>query len=89
MNREDIIALAMEAGFSTKLGAVWVDHWEVTRLIERFAALIAEREREECAAICDSYSEFCWSWWEAGADPLDQGASNAADGLAQRIRSRK
>ena len=46
-------------------------------------------EREACAAICDSYSEFRWSWWKTRADPLDQGAADAADELAQRIRSRK
>ena len=44
---------------------------------------------EACAKVCDDYSEFRWSWWKARGDLLDQGASDAADELAQRIRSRK
>jgi len=86
MTREDVIALANEAGtlFVTEQGvASATPEW-----LERFAALVVEREREDCAAICDKYSEFRWSWWKARADPLDQGASDAADELAQRIRSR-
>ena len=87
MNREDVIALAKEAGIST--GGHPMNPWSVyPSELERFAALVVEREREECAAICDKYSEFRWSWWKARADPLDQGASDAADELAQRIRSR-
>lgn len=81
MTREDVIALANEADLHAfGKGAI--------EAVERFAALVAEREREECATICDKYSEFRWSWWKARADPLDQGASDAADELAQRIRSR-
>ena len=86
MNRENVIALAYEAGnlFVTEQGvASATPEW-----LERFAALVAAAEREDCAAICDKYSEFRWSWWKARADPLDQGASDAADELAQRIRSR-
>ena len=86
MTRDDIIRMAQETGitFVTDFG----DASATPEWLERFAALVAAAEREECAAICDSYSEFRWSWWKARADPLDQGASDAADELAQRIRSR-
>ena len=56
--------------------------------MEHIVAVAVLREREDCAKICDNYSEFRWSWWKARADPLDQDASDAADELAQRIRSR-
>jgi hypothetical protein len=56
MNREDIIRLAKEAGFSTFLdrsnpmwGSMVASHEE----IERFAALVVEREREACARVCE------------------------------------
>ena len=57
--------------------------------VEHIVKIAVLREREACAKVCDDYSEFRWSWWKARADPLDQGASDAADELAQRIRSRK
>ena len=79
MTHDDVMALANQTA-----GQHWMDEAH----IQRFAALVAAAEREACAAICDSYSEFRWSWWKARADPLDQGASDAADELAQRIRSR-
>ena len=85
MNREDIIHMAREVGM--RIDNSFADDLFVSVLI-RFAALVAAAEREDCAAICDKYSEFRWSWWKARADPLDQGASDAADELAQRIRSR-
>ena len=83
MTREDIIRMAREVGYGLSLSDMHAP------ALERFAALVVEREREDCAAVCDKYSEFRWSWWKARADPLDQGASDAADELAQRIRSRK
>ena len=81
MNQEEVTRMAREAGVLAGYEG------EPDNLI-RFAALVAEREREECAAICDKCSEFCWSWWEALADPLERAASDAADGLAQCIRNR-
>jgi protein tyrosine phosphatase (PTP) superfamily phosphohydrolase (DUF442 family) len=52
MNREQIIRMAREAGFrdtTTPVVALGVS-WEQ---VQRFAALIAEHEREECAKVCD------------------------------------
>lgn len=56
--------------------------------MEHIVEVAVLRERWACAKVCDDYSEFRWSWWKARADPLDQGASDGADELAQRIRSR-
>jgi hypothetical protein len=47
MNREDIIRMAREAGF-TSSEIAWHDE-----MFERFAALVASAEREECAKMCD------------------------------------
>ena len=53
MNREDIIKLAREAGFEVYGTDVWItDGWWLEEL-ERFAALVAAAEREECAKACE------------------------------------
>ena len=47
MNREEIIRMAREAGEAEGM-AEFVFH----PVIERFAALVASAEREECANLC-------------------------------------
>ena len=51
MDREDIIRMAREAGFSdtTNPFVAWGASWEQ---VERFATLVAAAEREACASIC-------------------------------------
>ena len=51
MNRDDIIRMAREAGFSAKQSEIYFD-----RMLERFAALVAAAEREACADICDQHA---------------------------------
>jgi hypothetical protein len=51
MNREDIIEVASKAGFETKRDMIWVDQWEITPTLTRFAALVAAAEREACAQV--------------------------------------
>ena len=48
MNRLDIIRMAREAGFAEGVA-------EIVGLegFERFAALVAAHEREECAKVCE------------------------------------
>lgn len=50
MTRDDIIRMALEAGFSE-----WaVGLSEMPAHLERFAALVAAAEREACAAACEA-----------------------------------
>jgi len=51
MNREDIIRMARESGMPYFYGT-----WEIANLdgLERFAALVATHEREECAKVCEA-----------------------------------
>ena len=55
MDRDDIILMARDAGAS---GCANSDKWGILEIsyesLERFAALVAAHEREECAKICDS-----------------------------------
>ena len=50
MNRDDIIRMARAAGFTTL--SINEDLWGP--YLERFAALVAAHEREECAKLADS-----------------------------------
>lgn len=83
MTREEIIAMAADAGFgtllpaemagSTLLPATWVGADQ--RKLERFAALVAAKEREACALVCDELAELnrtaptdsMWQWGECAA----------------------
>jgi hypothetical protein len=53
MTQEEIFDLARESDLGFLLGDSWLMHFE----IEAFAKLVAEKEREACAKICD---EFCY-----------------------------
>jgi hypothetical protein len=52
MNRDDIIRIAREAGFAIA-GDLYGEQ-EIIDTIERFAALVALAEREECIEACKS-----------------------------------
>jgi hypothetical protein len=60
MNRDDIIAMARNADSSGEV--LWLNeripgYEEEIAFIERFAALVAAAEREECAKIVDKWFE--------------------------------
>ena len=52
MDREEIIRMAREAGFSdtTNPFVAWGASWEQ---VERFAALVAAAERRACVKVCE------------------------------------
>jgi hypothetical protein len=50
MNKDEIIRMAQSAGVSWSLGIGGMEDF-----LERFAALVAAREREACAEICDRF----------------------------------
>jgi hypothetical protein len=45
-------------------------------------------EREACAKVCDDAEASRYEWWDARADPADEGAARCAGELAQAIRAR-
>jgi hypothetical protein len=75
MTREELLKLAHEA--ATEDGStnredgknVVLYAAKTNRFLERFAALVAEAEREACAAVADKHSEECYvgdsDWYEA------------------------
>jgi hypothetical protein len=52
MNREDIINMALEAGFSKDNSGLYNTSDDMTPSLKRFAALVAAAEREACAKLC-------------------------------------
>ena len=64
MNRETIIQMAREAGFEVherkqqaRVGIDALIGVDSTAKLERFAALVAASEREECAKVCESFRD--------------------------------
>jgi len=53
MTREDIIRMAREAEIPGSWDLNWFDPY-----LERFAALVAAHEREECAKFCEEQYVF-------------------------------
>jgi hypothetical protein len=57
MTKDDIIDMALEAGFvEYEIDDGTTDAFDVR--YERFANLVAEREREECAKLIEAYPEW-------------------------------
>ena len=56
MTRDDIIRMAREAGFEADESAcdVWITDGYWAKELERFAALVATHEREQCAKVCEA-----------------------------------
>lgn len=78
MTRDEVLALAREVGlwemlegYSSEYGSLDAEE-DCLPDLQRFAALVAAHEREECAKVCDD--------WPNGRDDVDS--------IAAAIRSR-
>jgi hypothetical protein len=84
MNREQIIAMAREAGkyadekYQLEWNAGGGASWQSIR-DERFASLVAAHEREECAKVCVGIEQAAQEYGERGS----------ASACAAAIRARK
>ena len=97
MNRDDVIRMARAAGMSVLMpdehvdgiGGIYIAPDDsCLQEIERFAALVAAHEREECARVCDEAEDQAWAQWKAAYKPIDQGRSIGAEECAFAIRAR-
>lgn len=55
MDRNEIIAMAKEAGLAR--WHVDLKRWVIDPGVEKFAALVAAKEREACAQVCDGFKQ--------------------------------
>jgi hypothetical protein len=53
MTKDDILSMARDCGMET--------HLDVKHKLERFAALVAEKEREECAKVLEAHPSYDWN----------------------------
>ena len=93
MTADDILRMAREAGFAN----VFMPP-QFSELFERFAALVAAAEREECAKVCEAISTDKWALYKGhkpytGQEPgraadFTQGQSDGAELCEQAIRAR-
>jgi hypothetical protein len=62
MTKDEILSMAKEAGIGILYEYDGPDHAGVCdwKDIERFAALVAEKEREACAKVCDEIDDSHW-----------------------------
>ena len=83
MNREDVIRMAREAGcVNCDCCLPELEPDEMQEFIERFAALVAAHEREECAKVADRQNG------DDEEDPESCVWSKAARHIAAAIRAR-
>ena len=81
MNREDIILMVQEAVIGSPINENPFDFRLVKmETIERFAALVAAHEREECAKLCDH---------EMAEQGYGSDGWHIAKALAKTIRARE
>ena len=71
MTQDEIIAMARQVGYP-------IQHPEWQKATEEFAALVAAKEREACALICDKEVED----WKYDADVVDVAIAIRARGQA-------
>ena len=64
MNQNEIIAMAKEAGMEVherkgqiRIGSAVLTGVDSTDEVTRFAALVAAKEREACAQVCESWDD--------------------------------
>jgi len=82
MTNEEIIEMAKQAGFE-RLGvyAQFGDDWvSFTEDLETFAKLVAEKEREACAEICDGFY-LSWIDIQGRYEFMGEGASECAGAI--------
>jgi hypothetical protein len=67
---ERIKQLAEQAGFDVedRTNEIWFDEGWYTSIVERFAELVRQDEREACAKLCEELSE---KWYDEGGSASD------------------
>ena len=91
MTHEEIIAMAREAGFDMShlpsIRAANV-YGEVNDELARFAALVAAKEREACAQVCEEvarkYEEQHRGCFPDGMVPAEMGADDCVEAIRAR-----
>ena len=97
MTQDEIIEMARQARLMSEYDETspWVEGHEITEYVTAFAKLVAAKEREACAKVCDGISERANGSHTAMADDRSEepilymtgkelGASNCAEAIRAR-----
>ena len=59
MTQDEVIEMARQARLMSEYdeASPWVEDHEITQYVEAFAKLVAAKEREECAKVCDELQD--------------------------------
>jgi hypothetical protein len=87
MTREDIIRLALEAGFDVNDHGEWVGDKD-GKCLERFASFVAAVEREACAKVCEEIKCGMWEESKKHRETRLRDASDGAGVCTYAIRAR-
>ena len=82
MSRDDIVRMAREANVGLIDG-----HIGLIAALERFAALVAAHEREECAKVCDEKASGLLN--VKRTNQVDRHVADVLQGAAAAIRCRQ
>ena len=82
MTKEEIIEMARQAGFEGCAELTW-ENVICTEELVTFAKLIAEKEREACAEICDGFY-LTWIDTQGRYEFMGEGASECAGAIRAR-----
>ena len=80
MTQNEIIEMARQAGIGWGEGI-----GGMTDFLESFSKLVATKEREACAKVCETAREAIWEYHE---EHLKAAACNVCTNIAQAIRAR-
>ena len=85
MTLQEAEALAQDTGAVTnvRLHGRWDNTVFTSSELLEFVSLVAARERERCAKVCESYEDWCENW---GQYDNHFAANKAADECAAKIR---
>jgi len=91
MSRDEIMAMAREADPFGEDGRLFAMASVAPGTLERFAALVAAKEREACAQVCDAEAERALFNWHSDLPSNQQfwnGAAQFASACSSSIRAR-
>ena len=80
MTQDEIIEMARQARLMSKYdeASPWVEDHEITQYVEAFAKLVAAKEREACAKVCEDIQDCgpengcCPTYWNEALEKAEE-----------------
>ena len=91
MTKKEMVKMAVKAGFLSNMDADYIispycsDDMDLYKELKLFAKLISEKEREECAKVCETAKEKIWEYHE---ENVKNASFNVCINIAKLIRAK-